>query len=599
MNIKITRPDALGIYPRKRLFRRLDAERERPIVWVSGPPGCGKTALVSSYLAERRIPCLWYRVEKGDADLGAFFHYLGLAAKHAAPKRKKPLPRFDPKSLPEISRFAGRYFEELCDRMKVPSVLVFDNFERLAARSSFVEAIREGFSSLPRGVNAIVLSRIGPPSVFSRKWAGDRIGVLGWKDLRLTFEEIEGVVGSCGRRTMSGETIRYLQSRSDGWAAGVVLLMARAGMDGIEPQRLSRRAPEEIFDYFADELFGRMGRRTRRFLIRTAFLPTLTGSMARRISGYANASRILSWLSYRNYFVETVPGDDPSFRYHNLFRDFLLSRASLEFPAAELSRIRKTASAILEESGRIEEAASLLREDQGWDDLARLIRVHAGRLVRQGMGHTLLEWMEGLPKATVRKTPWLLYWTGVCRLPFAPAESRVLFEDAFRGFRREGDAEGEFLSWAGVVDAIVYGPEGLRPLDPRFAALEDLLRDHMSFPSPGVEARVTCAAVKALALRRPQSVDIDTWSERATALARSTEDMELRFSLLMKVALCCYHGGDLQAFGFHLDTLRGISRNPEIAPLSRLELFWLEAAHANITGDHHRCRKVVEEGLAL
>ena len=79
MTFKITRPDAHGLFLRKRLFRTLDAERRRPVIWVSGPPGCGKTALVSSWLEARRIPCLWYQVEMGDSDLGAFFHYLDLA----------------------------------------------------------------------------------------------------------------------------------------------------------------------------------------------------------------------------------------------------------------------------------------------------------------------------------------------------------------------------------------------------------------------------------------------------------------------------------------------------------------------------------------
>ncbi|MGB3095380.1 MAG: BTAD domain-containing putative transcriptional regulator, partial [Candidatus Deferrimicrobiaceae bacterium] len=104
---------------------------------------------------------------------------------------------------------------------------------------------------------------------------------------------------------------------------------------------------------------------------------------------------------------------------------------------------------------------------------------------------------------------------------------------------------------------------------------------------------------KAFALRRPSSVDMEKWSERAMDLARSTGDIALRFSLVIKVAYHCFHGGDLQALGLHLESLRGLSRDPEITPLSRLELCWLEAGHANLTGEHDRCRKVVAEGLAL
>jgi len=65
---KITRPILPEVYPRKRLFEALDKLRRQPLIWVSGPGGSGKTTLVSSYLEDRKIPCLWYQVEEGDKD---------------------------------------------------------------------------------------------------------------------------------------------------------------------------------------------------------------------------------------------------------------------------------------------------------------------------------------------------------------------------------------------------------------------------------------------------------------------------------------------------------------------------------------------------
>ena len=38
---KTTRPALAGILPRARLFERLDAGRQSPVTWVSGPPGSG------------------------------------------------------------------------------------------------------------------------------------------------------------------------------------------------------------------------------------------------------------------------------------------------------------------------------------------------------------------------------------------------------------------------------------------------------------------------------------------------------------------------------------------------------------------------------
>ena len=65
---KFTRPILTDIYPRRRLFDMLDRMRKKPLIWVSGPGGCGKTTLVSSYLEARKIPCLWYQVDEGDKE---------------------------------------------------------------------------------------------------------------------------------------------------------------------------------------------------------------------------------------------------------------------------------------------------------------------------------------------------------------------------------------------------------------------------------------------------------------------------------------------------------------------------------------------------
>src|SRR3970040_2735782 len=77
---KPARPSLTGILARKRLFALLDRGREGPAGWVSGPPGCGKTTLVASWLDQAGISELWYQLDDGDADVATFFYYLSAAA---------------------------------------------------------------------------------------------------------------------------------------------------------------------------------------------------------------------------------------------------------------------------------------------------------------------------------------------------------------------------------------------------------------------------------------------------------------------------------------------------------------------------------------
>ena len=134
------------------------------------------------------------------------------------------------------------------------------------------------------------------------------------------------------------------------------------------------------------------------------------------MAGEPRTAEILADLVARNYFTLRLAGDEPRYRFHPLFREFLLTRARASFSAAGLSELRRIAAWKLDETGRWEDAARLLVEAGAWHDLGTIIAGHAPELLRQGRSRMLEEWLRAIPAEVLAGAPWLLYWLGAAVL---------------------------------------------------------------------------------------------------------------------------------------------------------------------------------------
>src|SRR4030042_5012818 len=266
---KISFPSSGKIFPRKRLSRPLDKAPARPVIFITSPPGSGKTSLVASYLNDRKLPCLWYQMDEGDADLATFFYYMGLAGRKAAPRYKKPLPLFTPEYGLGGPTFARRYFENLCSRLKPPYVLVFDNYQEIPSEPCILEIIRAGLSAFPENISSIIISRSEPPAAFAAIEAGNKLQVIGWNDIKLTPEESRGIAKLQEVGRPQSKLYEWLHEKADGWVAGLVLLARSLKPQGRDPEALKNLAPEKVFDYFTTGFFDRLDKPVQGFLLQT------------------------------------------------------------------------------------------------------------------------------------------------------------------------------------------------------------------------------------------------------------------------------------------------------------------------------------------
>jgi LuxR family maltose regulon positive regulatory protein len=592
---KITRPSLPDILPRRRLFARLDEGRKGPAVWVTGPPGSGKTTLVASYFDHAAIPCIWYQLDEGDADVATFFYFLGQAAAELV--EGGPLPLLTPEHHGGLGAFTRGYFQTLYARLRPPFAVVFDGYHEVPASSPFHEVMREALGGLPAGGCVMLLSRGDPPPGLARLRANRALAVLGWEELRLTQQETRAIVRQRHPRLAERE-LEELYGRTQGWAAGLVLMLeqARRGGSLAAPPDLATR--QLLFDYLAGEIFQKSDARTQEFLLRTAYPTQLTVALAEAVSGEREAGGILSELHRNNYFVSLhETGRDATYRYHPMFRDFLLARAQDSMSREQRRALQRVCAEQYEAAGQIEEAITLYRESRDWNEVARLFGQHGAAMLAQGRGETLVRWLEELPPETQRDHPWCVYWAASSYMPAVPREARLLFERAFELFRQRDEREGVLRAACGVIDAILYELDDFSLLD-RWIGVLDAGAD-TPFASKAVEARVACSMLIAFTVRQPQRHDMRQWMERAFACSQDDPDPNLRMYVgLFAAHAYAWTGLYEKAHGI-IEAMRRVAEGAGVSPFSQITLKHIETLYYMLAAEREPCLKAMREGLQL
>ena len=224
---KTTRPVIGNAVRREPLFARLDGTSGRTVAWISGPPGSGKSTLAASYVEARNLPCVWYQLDPDDADVATFFHYLSHAARKLDDGRARDLPAFAPQYADDVASFSRKFFRQLFMRARAPAFLVLDNLHEVPAGSALHTAIDAGLTQVPARCCTIILSRFEPPASLARMRLAGGMVHIGWEDLRIGPAEIAEIANLRGQ-ALSPDAMAKLHERTQGWVAGLVLMLEHA-----------------------------------------------------------------------------------------------------------------------------------------------------------------------------------------------------------------------------------------------------------------------------------------------------------------------------------------------------------------------------------
>jgi LuxR family maltose regulon positive regulatory protein len=406
---------------RPRLLARLDRGLAGKLTLVSAPAGFGKTTLISEWLEQGQRPFTWLSLDEEDDEPTRFLTYVGAA-----------LARLDEgwgqiieialrtPQLPPAQSIAAMLVNEI-SASRLEFVFVLDDYH-VISDTAIHELLTFLVDHLPRGMHLVLITRADPPLPLARLRASDQLTEIRADSLRFSSEETASFLTRVMGLGLTPEQIAVLESRTEGWIAGLqlaALSLQGLGHEGDLAGFIAAFAGSHryVMDYLMEEVFRRQPHPIQEFLLQTSILDRLSAPLCDAVLGDREASlqqgiapvlspsstspALLAYLEDHNLFTVPLDHERSWYRYHHLFADLLRDRLRQVQPE-RVPDLHRRAAAWFERNGLMEEAVYHALQAQDYELAVRLIRQVAFFLWRLGKIYTLLSWMRAMPEALIR-----------------------------------------------------------------------------------------------------------------------------------------------------------------------------------------------------
>jgi DNA-binding CsgD family transcriptional regulator len=269
------------IIERPRLIRAHDRSEPRVRMLVADP-GWGKTTLAEQWAAREGRRVGWYRARRSAADVSVVARGLVAAAGEVVPHAgSRLLQRLSVTADPEreATLLAEMLAEDLED-WPGRSWIVIDDYQHLAASTASEAFVETVVSRSP--VQLLVAGALRPSWATAAAVLSGEVLEVPEVALAMTAEEVNEVLGDT--RAALG---RGLIALARGWPAVV-------GLAGMTPDARQPDAelPEELYDFFAEELWRGLEPTVRTGLAILAEMPLVDRELATTILGEGRAEEV-------------------------------------------------------------------------------------------------------------------------------------------------------------------------------------------------------------------------------------------------------------------------------------------------------------------
>jgi two-component SAPR family response regulator len=139
--------------------------------------------------------------------------------------------------------------------------------------------------------------------------------------------------------------------------------------------------------------------------MKTSILEEITPEICKEVLEIGNAQEILKYLQEEHLFVSCI---DVNFRYHPLFRKFLMNCLKKEHNEYEIARLLKKTAEYFEKNQDLSQAINYYLRCESFNKAAKLIEKQSQDLFLHGKISQLLQWLGKIPLEIFHTFPVLL-----------------------------------------------------------------------------------------------------------------------------------------------------------------------------------------------
>ena len=392
---------------RPRLIERLNEGLQRKLTLIAAPAGFGKTSLLSEWLVACGRPVAWLALDQDDHDCTRFLTYLIAALQTITPGvGQGVLEVLQSPQPPPTEWILTTLLNDITATLD-HFIVVLDDYHMVDAKPVDV-ALTFLVEHLPPQMHLVIATREDPDLPLARLRARGQLTELRAADLRFTLSETAEFLNQGMGLSLTVEDVAALEARTEGWIAG--LQLAALSMQGQQDMPGFVRAfagdHRYILDYLVEEVLQRQPEPVRSFLLQTAILDRLNGSLCDAVTGQEQGNARLEALERGNFFV--VPLDDKRnwYRYHHLFAQVLYAHLMTEQPAQALA-LHRRASEWYEQHGSAADAIRHALAGGDFERAANLIELAVPEMRRSRQEAMVLGWLKTLPDELIRCRPML------------------------------------------------------------------------------------------------------------------------------------------------------------------------------------------------